>query len=146
MEGRSEPGPVSEGEGSPVQHRRCSCTLKLDAEEPIVVVKREAGNTTTFKPHLDEDHECTDKENCRTEKLWKWTVEKLSGDATLTDDDHEVVSVRAKAGARFKLCVTVTYKCWARVEPINPPSEPTAGVSIVAKRCEDTGCSEFELT
>ena len=62
-------------------------------ERIVRAVERDA------RRHLDEDHECTDKENCRTEKLWKWTVEKLSGDAALTDDDHEVVSVRAKVTA-----------------------------------------------
>ena len=130
--------------GSPTQHRRCKCAVKLDPEEPIHLVKQ-GNKTSTFRPHLEEDAECTDTENCRTEKSWKWTLETLDGDATLSDEKKEIATVRAKAGARFELCVTVTYKCWARVEPAQKPDNATASMETVARTCRDKGCAEFRV-
>jgi hypothetical protein len=57
----------------------------------------------------------------------------------------EIAIFRAKGGARFELCVTVTYKCWARVEPAQKPDNATATMETVARTCRDKGCAEFRV-
>ena len=131
--------------GNPVQHRHCTCAVRLDDEEPILLVKQ-GNKSSTFKPHLEEDAECADAENCRTEKSWKWTLETKDGEAKLSDETKELATVRAKAGAQFELCVTVTYKCWTRVDPIQKPDNATAATFTVARKCRDKGCAEFQIS
>jgi len=133
---------VTKGQPTP----KCICKVELNKDEPIICTAIGTDSAlASFKPNYTQEPTCDPDDVCEKTVTYKWTITPIDGKPIMAkslpkpkddkDDQEEATVWRA---GTFQLCVKVMVKCRRRINPENPHA-------FRVSRCEDPGCSDFEL-
>jgi hypothetical protein len=97
----------------PWHPNKCKCNLKLDDDLPIATKQWDPDiPMVSFTPNWagNAAEPTCEPETCTREgPTFKWSITKIKGNPTLSDDTKEVATVRGEGD--FMICLHVEMKC-----------------------------------